>query len=516
MLSETIRMRLAVPRNPKWRFVLLLCAQGIWGILLGWSIASYGLGTSRDSSEYLFTSLNLSKGLGFISFAGDRYVLWPPLYPILLSLVEQISGSNPLQAATILQWVTFGWISVLISWLFLKTFPRNFLLAILGTAIAGTGVALTMLFQGVGSDYLFLALVLSFAYFSNEYIAHNHMRALWMMTLLSALAMLQRYLGVSVLVTGFLIVYFYSRMDFRNRLKRAALFGLSVLPLVVWVLSISVGALARGAPISLVENLYWFTFSSLNWFFSFPALSSHPFRASVGLWGIWILVIGCAVVVLTLRRRFSQITTSEIPMLLFGLTYTVILIAIATLSSFNRLDGRFVAPAYIPFILLLTVALETLVHFSSLREYVGRNAGMFAVGLVLLVLFGLSVMRSHEAMAVQRKESWGYTSREWYDNQALRYWLQHQPQGDTLAFSNYPAGIAIYSWQETLPSPRRVEPLQEFKVTLFEDGKTAYLIWIEPNTYTHVYDVAELKEIAALETLYEGEDGGVYKLAPLK
>ena len=150
-------MRLADFQNPKVRFILLLCFHGLWGVLLGWSIASYGLGTSHNSAEYLFTSLNLSKHLGFISFAGDRYTLWPPLYPILLSLIQQISGlKDPLQAATVLQWITFAWNSILLSWLFLKIFAHRFWFAFMGNALAGTGVSLTMLFQGVGSDYLFL------------------------------------------------------------------------------------------------------------------------------------------------------------------------------------------------------------------------------------------------------------------------------------------------------------------------------------------------------------------------
>ena len=71
-------------------------------------------------------------------------------------------------------------------------------------------------------------------------------------------------------------------------------------------------------------------------------------------------------------------------------------------------------------------------------------------------------------------------------------------------------------WMETLASPRKVSPIEEFAGTLFKDGKTSYLIWIEPNTYTHVYDIDELRQIATVETLYEGKDGGVYKLFPPK
>jgi hypothetical protein len=151
-----------------------------------------------------------------------------------------------------------------------------------------------------------------------------------------------------------------------------------------------------------------------------------------------------------------------------------------------------------------------------IENNLGTNTGVVVVSSILLVLLGFSMVRSLETINIQRRESWGYTSKEWHNNQALHYWLEHRPNEEFLAFSNYPAGIAIYSWTETLASPRRVFSLEDFKTTLFEDGKTSYLIWIEPNTYTHVYDVNELRQIAIMETLYKGESGGVYKLLPLQ
>jgi hypothetical protein len=65
------------------KILILLGFNLVWGCALWWSVADYGLGTSRDSAEYLFTSLSLAGGDGFISFMGHRYVLWPPLYPML-------------------------------------------------------------------------------------------------------------------------------------------------------------------------------------------------------------------------------------------------------------------------------------------------------------------------------------------------------------------------------------------------------------------------------------------------
>jgi hypothetical protein len=518
-------MRVAALQNSKSRFALFLIFHAIWGIFLGWSISRYSLATSRDSAEYLLTSLNLAKGNGFISFSGAPYILWPPLYPMLLALIQRMSGVSPLEAASVLQWITWGWISVLISWFFTKVFPDNFVLAFMGNAIAGTGVALTMLFQSAGSDYLFIALILSFVYWANDYIAFNRIQTLWMMTLFSALAMLQRYLGISALVTGGLIVYFYSKLDFRERLKRSAILGLSVVPVGIWVLSVSLDSLERSGPAPLTENLYWFSLSSLNWFFPYSTLGSHPFRTSIGLWGIWLVTIASAFVILILRKRYSPSARIETPVLLFGLVYTIILLTIATLSFFNRLDGRFVAPLYISFVLLLMVALETVMKANPVRNNLGRLASGVFVGLTLVILLGLSVFRSIESINEHYEAGWGYTSKQWYENKALKYWLQHQPEEDFVVFSNYPSGVALHSWMVTHPSPRRMDPnakdienypIQETSAALFEAEKTSYLIWIEPNTYTHVYTVEELRQIVAMEILYESDDGGVYKLLPLK
>ena len=92
-------------------------------------------------------------------------------------------------------------------------------------------------------------------------------------------------------------------------------------------------------------------------------------------------------------------------------------------------------------------------------------------------------------------------------------------------FSNYPAGVAVHTWHVALSSPRRtnhpnageaVIPLETYLPSLFEVGKESYIVWIEPNEYTHVYSVGELRGIAEVETVYESADGGIYRIAPLR
>jgi hypothetical protein len=147
------------------------------------------------------------------------------------------------------------------------------------------------------------------------------------------------------------------------------------------------------------------------------------------------------------------------------------------------------------------------------------------VYLPLLVLLGLSGYQSVTAIRLQREVGWGYTSRDWNNNTVIDYWLTHRPDEESLVFSNYPAGVAVHAWQVTLSSPRRTShpnvgedliPLDTQLSALFVPEKDSYLIWIEPNEYTHVYTVEDLEAIMNVETVYESEDGGIYKLLSLK
>ena len=71
-----------------------------------WATRQYGLGVSTDGVDYMFTSLNIVKGNGFISYNASPYSLWPPLYPILLAGFQVFSGFDPLLAAAALNIIT--------------------------------------------------------------------------------------------------------------------------------------------------------------------------------------------------------------------------------------------------------------------------------------------------------------------------------------------------------------------------------------------------------------------------
>ena len=509
--------------NHRLKMFILLGFHLIWGFLLWWSVSVYGLGTSRDSVEYLFTSFNLTKGEGFISFLGQPYTLWPPLYPILLSMLQIAGVVNPLDAALVLQLVTFIWISILISWLFLRMFPQNFLLALVGIVLAGTGVALTWLFQSVGSDYLFIALTLSMVYLCDLYIIYNRMSTIWLMILASALSMLQRYIGITVLLTCALIVFQYSRVTIGEKIKRSVLLSVSLIPILAWAVSLPREALVRDSPSSLLENVYWFTFSILSWLVPEAELYGHPVRLQFGIWGFWVGILVGGVVLWKLPRKSSRTVAVQAPLFLFGVVYTMVVIVIASLSSFNSLDSRFVSPIFIPLVALIIGLLDRFLSSAFVGLKYVKTVFPPSIYILLLVTLVVSTNRSVNSVRLHHETGEGYTSSTWKSNDVILYWLSHQPDGEYLSFSNYPAGVAVRSWHATFSSPRRtahpnvgeeIIPLETYIPTLFAVGKDAYIVWIEPNEYTHVYSIDDLREIVEIEVLYESRDGGIYKILP--
>jgi len=97
------------------------------------------------------------------------------------------------------------------------------------------------------------------------------------------------------------------------------------------------------------------------------------------------------------------------------------------------------------------------------------------------------------------------------------------PQGNYLLFSNYPDGVAFYTWHTCYNGPAEYSgpygkikfPVTDYSSELFSSGLDVYLIWIEPNTYSYYYKAEELSPIAQVKPIFvDQKDGGIYLLTP--
>src|SRR5512143_1786062 len=85
-------------RAAKFRiFLLVLSAIGLVLILL--TTSRYGAGVSSDAARNLSTADSLLAGKGFVDMVGAPFVLWPPLYPLVMAGMSLLTGWDTFRAA---------------------------------------------------------------------------------------------------------------------------------------------------------------------------------------------------------------------------------------------------------------------------------------------------------------------------------------------------------------------------------------------------------------------------------
>ncbi len=502
------------------RLSVLLVLQLLWGLVLWFSISKLGLGLSTDSVPMLFGGTNLAAGRGLLSFDGSPVILWPPLYPALLAAVHVLTGLGTFAAAHVLQVISFLGVSLSLSLLFLRIFPDDFPFAVSGAVLSNIGLVVVAGFGMVGSDYLHLFLVLLCALLVALYVEQPSGRLYVAMFVAAMLATLERYLGLAAISMAALSTLLWSTGSPGQRLVRSGFLLLAALPSAVWLLLAS-PLVSHRPPATFGKNFGWFSNAVLGWFLSSDAIQAHPvFYITL----LWIAIALVAFALWVARRSLPRFSVS---ILLFGLLYTLALFGSAAVSYYNRLEGRFLLPLYIPsvvgLLLAMKIALAALRRTWPARYAVGRLAAFGALGLLAVLLLSVtlpSVIASHSGISGPADNV--FNDLSWRSNDALHYWQSHRPAGSYVLLSNQPDGVAFYTGHACDASPRRrlgpygpdEFPVDAYASTLFGSGQPVYIVWIEPNDLDYYYKPEDLAPIAEVEQLYSGSGGAVFRLTP--
>ncbi len=503
------------------KFLALMSFHLLWGFVLWFSISKLGLGVSTDSVHLLFGGMNLAETGRLISFDGSPLLQWPPLYPMLLAGIRLATGIGAFGAAHLLQATAYVGLSICTSLLFLRIFPEDFALAVAGCVLANIGAVVVAGFDLVGSDYLHLFLVTLFLLLTAHYVISKSPKTFVALALVGMLAALDRYLGMAAIATGAAALLFLANGSRRQRLVRAFVLALSALPAFVWLLLTS-PLVERRAPLSFAENLRWFSLSLVEWFLPASVVEAHLVPA-IALLSVFVLGL---VAMLFVARR-SGIAPSAGLILLFGSLYTLALFASAGIAYYNKLGGRFLLPLYIPFIALVLLCARTVRIAANNKSVMVRRAasigvfGSLAVAVLLTLQISVPTILYSHAGASDVSEN-AFNTSEWRANEAIKFWIAHQPERPYALFSNEPDGVAFYTGHPAAAAPRRYSgpygsmefPVEGYAAQLFTPGRDMYLIWIEPNEYDYYYKPEDLNAIADLRLLFKNKDGAVYQLGP--
>ena len=518
--------------RPRWSFFPFLLVVSIFGVALVFvNTSTYGPGISSDGMDYLSTADSLVHGRGFTNYHGSVYILWPPLYPLILAGLSMLTGLDTLIVGWILNALAFGVTITLAGVLLKKCFPGHPAWSALGAVLTLLFLSYLVLASNIASDPLFVVLVLGFFLACHRYLKTPDGNAMGLLLVLAALAPLQRFLGVCVVAVGALAVCVKNLKQPVNASGKALAFGLAAsLPTLAWVIGRNYrlyGSLTGPRELEkafILENVAYCARQILRWFVPLSVIDRLP---------LWLIPTIVLVVFLLLARRrhwanfFERLSGSpQWIMMAFSAIYLLIIILTTiTDDHFHPYDDRFQSVIFVPTLVLIFTAAQDLL-IAPLDE---RNNKLIRPVLAILIfvwsVYPLFTIWKYVQKSVQDGEAIYnlYNLRIYHESPVVRYLKANPPEPGVPIYSNDSEAVYFFTRQTIELSPRDVENDPRSEAYLREhyqgwpDAQKAYLAWfVERGDRRFYFTPDELEEVAILEPMVESRKaGGVYLARPL-
>ncbi|MCU1268052.1 MAG: rane protein of unknown function [Acidobacteria bacterium] len=436
---------------------LIIALIGVGGVLLMLAATRYGIGVYPDSTVYLDAARNLAAGSGLRVLSGRTGELiplthYPPLYSAVLALIAE-GGTSLVSAARILNATLFGG-NIILTGIAIWFYARDsFWLPVMGSILALTAVDVAGGHSIALAEPLFVFLTIIGLLSLARYLERRQRRWVLAAALATALSLLTRYVGVTTVITGCLVLLAAAARLMRaetpppsgrngRALRRilldTLLFGvISTLPILSWAVSF------RSVFSSAGDRQFAFHLFSLRQFVSGSSTVAQWFllgKVSGGLrvtgFLIQIVIVGGLIVFL---RRGDRVPLSVelagratmLPQILGGFILVNIVLLVFTASFVDAdtvFDSRSLLPVHFATIILgLVVARDIYVRSRA------QPARMALVVLAMLLLCSQSLRLAGWFIRTS-SDGQGYASRTWIESETIRA-VQQQPP-NILIYSN--------------------------------------------------------------------------------
>ncbi len=406
-----------------WIATLLLCMIGIFNGYL--STQKYGIGLISDSYAYLKMAENFALSGQLICYEGYTFSLWPPLYPILLSIPIYF-GIESLQAALLLNMLAYCLALCLAYHCLLPFAITKFLRMAIFFVVVGF-YPLCSEANFAMTDMLFLSFCLFFAWCSQNY--NGTPKALLLLSLAVALAWLLRYVGVVLCVVGLLVVLLYHPKKITNKLFAAFLYLIiATTPMIIWLLynyftnGHFYGERTWGNGHKFYDNL-----KIISGYMSFQLL---PFQLAK-LWQFTGLLLFISMLVYFVYFQpnifHPKAKRLLVVYLIFSVVYWFLLILLSVSAAFVPMYLRYLTPTSYLIIILVFAFWVHLLNFIDKLPYKTLRKVCYFVTIFLTSIWILQHLRSTVKHTIARYQwgTGGYTSYDFMQSD-FQLWLNKQ------------------------------------------------------------------------------------------
>ena len=494
-----------------------------------WYRTRHGPGVSPDSAAYVGTARNLAAGRGLLSFDDSVLTMFPAGFPTILA-AWHVFG---LDAATVARWLGAAAFSteVALAFLLLRRHVSSVGLAVASTAAVALSPMALRVSGMIWSEPLFVVVVLGLLVALEDWMRSERLGVLAAAVVLSWCGFLLRYTGIAlagVTLTVAALVWLREKGLLRA-IGRVALLvgGLSVVP-VGWALrNIAEGSGAFGDRTPSNRGLLTNIRDTIETFSSWVLPSGVPVVARLVL--LAVVVLGAGAIVWSRQPTGTEraavpssgssadVRASLVPIIAYIAVYLVVEVGSASITTVNRLDERLLYPLFVPLVVLLASAADTVISNPRLIRRV-RNTIVLGFAAWLVLQTGLFLKAVHQ----RERDGIGFAAVSWQASRLVRD-VQRLP-GDAQLFSNLPEPVSYITRRTVRFGPPRNlaenVDLRSEPAQLLRDAKcgmSTYLAWFPNNSNPRGFVMPPrlLARRVALEPQSRERDGILYRVRSL-
>ncbi len=525
----------ATSRNAWIFYVFLICAGLAGAGLVIASISHYGPGLTHDSTAYIFAAKSLLQGEGFQYFGyPSPFIQWPPLYPLLLAAAG-FFGIGSLTASGAINSAAFGMI-IAFAGFWLYTRSRYKPAAVWGVLILVFSLPLIQVSQYLWTEALFILFYILFYVSFENYIKKQSFGYLASAGFFTALALMDRYAGVTIVLAAAVFLIF-QRKSFSKRISDIFAYGvISCLPFALWIArNYLVSSTLLGVRIpstyGLALNIKRSVDSVLTWIRPDAILRSILPGTALKSFMVFSVLLPVVIFLAFAVSHISGLSKKSLArdggssagqwdsryfsirfQAVFAAIYTVYLLASATKVLFEPINSRYLSPLYIPFIIFLLPAADIIAE--RMRTKLASPLWKCAVAIVAGLFLVYPALNTAAAVINSSENgAGGYSTKAWQENKLIAYMLQN-PNNGTYYSNNADIAAALTGIRTFYP-PKKEGPYmygpEQFKKAVEED-ESSVLVWFKGGTAASLYDITDIGKLYTLEKIEENESGEVYRI----
>lgn len=473
-----------------------------------------GIGISPDSVAYLSAARNFANGEGFALFDSKPLVAFPLFYPFFLASVMGATGLDILNCAPILNGTMFALVIFLSGILMSRFTAQSRIYKIILLTVITLSPALIEIYSMLWSETLFILLSLIFFFCIRSYLAKPVVASLLLSAAVAAMAFDTRFVGITLVATGFVLIVFNRETGWRVRLAHSAIFAFASSSLVAANLIRNAlnsehltGPRQKGiTPLS--DNIAY----SARIFTEWSSLKGGDYMLEVIL---CVAVIAFFAWLLYLNwGKAGKYKTYENIVIVFFIIYVSFIIVTSTISRYEQINNRLLSPAFLPFIWGMSHKIPSLIKRVEQKKFQWQLSAVFAI-VYGLVCIGYFTINADNYSFMKDSGIPGYSEDTWKKSATINFLKQNTIyfHPDSMVYSNHNQALYLYTNHAVDMLP---EKAYKSDVKAFMDESPIILIWfkLEPNT-----DLLSLQDIMKrkhAEVLHEFADGTIYKLTNIE